>query len=145
MVSTDNGKNWDDNSGAGYPTGADVSLGNGASGLQLTFTGSLPSLGLMLLIDHVFNLTYVVIFVVALSCIVTSKSVDEIEELKSRADAQEDPKERARLESRVRLLDERMHTVNRRTMIALPIAYLVGILTVTVAVRGTYFFEMLGR
>lgn len=133
------------------PSYVDARVGTPIAGLltavflQLTFTGSLPSLGLMLLLDHVFNLTYVVIFVVALSCIVTSKSVDEIEELQRRADAQDDPKERARLEARVRLLDERMHTVNRRTMITLPIAYLLGIFVVTVAVRGTYFFEMLAR
>ena len=39
-VSIDNEKTWDDNAGAGYATGADVPLGDAASGLQLAFSGS---------------------------------------------------------------------------------------------------------
>lgn len=113
--------------------------------LQLTFTGALPSLGMMLLIDHVFNLTYAVIFVVLLSCIMTAKSVDEIEELHAKADAAESREEHDRIEARVELLDARMHAINRRTMIALPVGYLLGIVIVTLAVRGAYVFEMLGR
>lgn len=133
------------------PSYVDARVGTPIAGLltavflQLTFTGSLPNLGLMLLLDHVFNLTYAVIFAVALSCIVTSKSVDEIEELRERADEASDAKERGRLEARVKLLDERMHRINRRTMVLLPAVYLIGVFVITVAVRGPYFFEMLTR
>ncbi len=133
------------------PSYVDARVGTPIAGLltavflQLTFTAGLPNVGMMLLLDHVFNLTYGVIFVVALSCIMTSKSVDEIEELREAERGAETVAERARLHARVTLLDRRMHAINRRTMLALPAVYLVGVVAITIAVRGAYVFEMFAR
>lgn len=112
--------------------------------LQLTFTGGLPNVGIMLLLDHVFNLTYTVIFIIALVCMVTTRLSDTVANLNAELPELEGAP-RAELRGRIDRLSGLMRRLDRVMLVVLPLAYLVGVAAITFAVRGSYVFEMLGR
>lgn len=111
--------------------------------LQLTFTGNLPSVGIMLLIDHIFNFSYLVIFTVLLMCMVSARMVDQIETLNGVIAEATDEDIVRKANDDIDALFAKMKRLDRRAVVIIPIAYIVGIITVTIIVRGSYLFEMM--
>lgn len=123
------------------PSYVDARVGTPIAGLltavflQLTFTGNLPSVGTMLLIDHVFNFSYFVIFMVLLECIITAKMIDKISVLEAEGGSAK----------KIEALYARIARFDKRALLGLPMLYILGVLAVTRWVRGAYLMQMLDR
>jgi len=112
--------------------------------LQLSFTGNLPSLGIMMLIDHIFNISYFLIFLALMACIYTTKLFD-IAEAADEDIKELEGEEKAKAEVANEALRERIRKIDLSAAVGLSLLMLVSSLIVTLWCRGLYFFEMLSH
>lgn len=103
--------------------------------LQLAFTDDLPYLGSTVLLDQLFNLSYVVITAILLECVVVTRLNDRALALAATLGPGDDRAELLALEHRVARLDQR----SRRWF---PVAYLVGCALIVLLGRGTQLFSI---
>ncbi len=108
--------------------------------LQLSFTDELPNVGVMMLLDHVFNFSYFVVFVIMLVGIATTRLVDRAERLSEAIEAATDTGERGALRRRYDETWGRIAGIDAKARWGLPAFFVVGVAVITVWVRGPAFF-----
>jgi hypothetical protein len=113
--------------------------------LQLSFTTSLPDVAIPLLIDHLFTFSYFLVLLCLLVCIATTRMVARIEDDQEALALTDTAGERERLQARIDAIETRMARLNRRAALGLTVLLIVGVAVITLAIRGTYLFEMLSR
>ncbi len=104
--------------------------------LQLSFTGNLPNVGIMLLIDHIFNYSYIIIFAILLVVIYTTNKLDEMEDLEGDIEDMSDGPEKDAANDKVDALQSYIDKVDRYALIALSVVFIIGIFVITYSVRG---------
>ncbi len=97
--------------------------------LYLSFVAPLPSVGMLLLLDHVFNFCYLITFLVLLVAIWTSRLQGRLERLEGESE------EAQNLAWSIQQLD-------RWALFGFPLLLVSGIFLITWAVRGSYLFSM---
>lgn len=105
--------------------------------LQLDFTDDLPYLGSTVLLDQIFNYSYVVISAVLLECVVVMRWFDRAQALEHSLPAMPES-ERAAVDAERRKARDRADLIDRRSRWAFPIAYAVGCATILL-VHLNYF------
>jgi hypothetical protein len=109
--------------------------------LQLAFTDDLPYLGSTVLLDQLFNLSYVVITAILFECVTVTRLFDRAQTLEARlpmvsgADRSAAESELLALRGRV----ERLDALARR---GFPLAYVVGCGLIILLARGAEVFSI---
>lgn len=111
--------------------------------LQLTFTASLPNVGLVVLLDQIFNFSYLVMFVILLECMIATRLYDHIEADGELLESEEDEATIAEIEKRIAANEAKMNRYERISFIGFPIVYIVGCFLITLAMRGTELFSLM--
>jgi hypothetical protein len=93
--------------------------------LQLAFTDDLPYLGTAVLLDQVFNFSYVIITGILLECVVVMRWHDHFVALETSLAAMPES-ERASVDAERRAARARYETIDRRSKLLFPLAYAVG-------------------
>lgn len=109
--------------------------------LQLAFTDDLPYLGSTVLLDQLFNFSYVVITAILLECVVVTRLYDRAQALEASLPAVPDER-RAGAQTElatVRARVERLDTGSRRWF---PAAYLLGCALIILLARGPEVFSV---
>ncbi|MFT3710660.1 MAG: hypothetical protein QM817_23810 [Archangium sp.] len=101
--------------------------------LQLAFTDDLPYLGTAVLLDQVFNFSYVIITGILLECVVVMRWHDHFVALEGSLAAMPES-ERASVDAERRAARARYETIDRRSKLAFPLAYAIG----CAAIIGTH-------
>ena len=104
--------------------------------LHLTFTSSLPAVGLLMLLDHIFNFAYLMTVLILLECVIVTYIFDKMVLEKEELEEIEDEAEKKKIKEQVK---ERWARINRYDRIAakvFPILYLVGTVTILLVTRG---------
>lgn len=99
--------------------------------LYLSFIGPLPNVGILFLIDHIYNYCYFITFLVLLVCIYTTKLYDRMETLKD---------ENPEAEQEIILLEKKISRADRFSLLGFPFLLLLGISLITLVVRGVEYF-----
>lgn len=100
--------------------------------LQLAFTDDLPYLGTTVLLDQVFNFSYVVITGVLLECVVVMRWHDRAVALEAAIPSMPES-ERAGLDADRRAAKERFELIDRRSKFLFPLAYAAGCAAIVAA------------
>lgn len=93
--------------------------------LQLAFTDDLPYLGTTVLLDQVFNFSYVVITAVLAECVVVMRWHDRVQSLEAALPSMPES-ERPVLDAERRALRTRFEALDARSKVGFPLAYLAG-------------------
>lgn len=109
--------------------------------LQLSVTGGLPNVGIMLLIDHIFNLSYFVIMLILVATVITTRKNDEAEELEAEIKEADDEDDKAALQKKYDETWQWIATFDRRCRWGLSIFFLLGVVALTVGLRGLDYFS----
>lgn len=109
--------------------------------LQLAFTDDLPYLGNSVLLDQLFNLSYVLMTAVLIECVVATRWFDRAKELEAQAAALEGAEQTAAKE-KARAALERIARMDRWAARSFPPVYLVGCLVIVLVSRGAQVTSM---
>ncbi len=112
--------------------------------LQLSFTNSLPDVAILLLIDHLFNFSYTIIFLCLVVCIWTTRLVSRLEKLEAEVDSA-DPGTVEAVKEEISAMESRLRRIDRFAGFGLTAVFFLGLAAITFALRGGYLLEMLGR
>jgi len=103
--------------------------------LQLSFTANLPNVGIMMLIDHIFNFSYAIIFAILAVVIWTTSILDKQEDLEDELeDLTGEEKEKA--EAMIEVYEERIENLDKKAVLGLAGFFVVGVFVITWLVRG---------
>lgn len=109
--------------------------------LQLAFTDDLPYLGNSVLLDQLFNLSYLLMTAVLIECVVVTRLFDQARMLdESLGSLEAEARERARAASA--RVHERIARLDRLAARAFPPLYLAGCLTLLLLSRGAALFSI---
>ncbi len=103
--------------------------------LQLSFTANLPNVGIMLLLDHIFNFSYFIIFVILAIIIYTTHLWDKKEKLEEVSE-----EDSAIIEEQVARLEKRISRIDFFSMLSLSLFFILGVFGITYAIRGYLFY-----
>lgn len=109
--------------------------------LQLAFTDDLPYLGSTVLLDQLFNLSYLVVTGVLFECVAVTRLYDRqrgLEEAVPNALATD----RARLELELSTTRTRVERLDARSRLWFPIVYVVGSALIILSARGVQVFDI---
>lgn len=109
--------------------------------LQLAFTDDLPWLGEGVLLDQLFNLSYLWMTAVLIECVVVTRLFDRVRTLEERAPGLAPEARSAALEEAAQLA-ARIARLDRVAARALPPAYVVGCLVLLLLSRGAALFSL---
>lgn len=109
--------------------------------LQLAFTDDLPYLGSTVLLDQLFNLSYVVITAILLECVVVTRLYDRAQALEAALQGLTEP-ERATPAAELATVRARVERLDRLSRRAFPVAYVLGSLLIILLARGAVFFSI---
>lgn len=96
--------------------------------LQLSFTGNLPNVGIMLLLDHIFNFSYFIILMILVVIIYTTHLFDKQEELEEKGN-----------EEQALVLARKIRFIDMFSMIFLSIFFIIGVYLIAFFIRGYVF------
>lgn len=108
--------------------------------LQLTFTGNMPNIGIMMLLDQIFNFSYLVMFLMLLECIIVTRMVDQVEDLEGELEGEEDEAVRERKEAAMEQIEAGMVKWDTRSKYIFPTVYILGCVAITLGMRGLGYF-----
>lgn len=109
--------------------------------LYLSFTNSLPNVGTMMLLDYIFNFSYLIIFLIILVGIWTTSLLRKKEALEEELEYKK--KGKKKLQEEVDLLESKISRIDRCALILFPTVLSIGIFGIILSVRGWEFFQML--
>lgn len=103
--------------------------------LQLAFTDDLPYLGNSVLLDQLFNLSYVLMTAVLLECVVVTRLFDRAKDLEAQA-ATQDGEARAATKAQADAALQRIARLDRWAARGFPPLYALGCLVIVLVARG---------
>jgi hypothetical protein len=109
--------------------------------LQLAFTDDLPYLGSTVLLDQLFNFSYVIITAILLECVVVTRAFDKAQGLEAGLAALE-PAARVQAEAELGTLRRRVELLDSRSRRWFPVAYLAGCALIILLARGVELFSV---
>ena len=110
--------------------------------LQLSLTDALPNVGLMTLLDQIFNLSYLVMFLILVECIIVTRMMDRMNDIdEDLEDLEGDERDAAK--ARKEEIGIQIETIEGRARWLFPVAYVAAVVSVAVAMRGTELFSVL--
>ncbi len=109
--------------------------------LQLAFTDDLPYLGSTVLLDQLFNFSYVVITAILLECVVVTRTFDKAQALSATLDGLAGT-QRTSAEAELKALQLRVERLDHRSRRIFPLAYLVGCALIIFLGRGVDVFSV---
>ncbi len=109
--------------------------------LQLAFTDDLPYLGSTVLLDQLFNLSYVVITAILFECVTVTRLFDRAQTLEARLPMVSGA-DRSAAESELLALRGRVERLDARARRWFPVAYVVGCGLIILLARGAEVFSI---
>ncbi|MEW5740264.1 MAG: hypothetical protein AB1938_15130 [Myxococcota bacterium] len=103
--------------------------------LQLAFTDDLPYLGNSVLLDQLFNLSYVLMTAVLLECVVVTRLFDRAKDLEAQAATQEGEAQAA-TRAKAEAVLQRISRLDRWAARGFPPLYALGCLVIVLLARG---------
>ncbi len=107
--------------------------------LQLSFTANLPNVGIMLLLDHIFNFSYFIIFIILAVIIYTTHMFDKKEKLEEEL-TEISQEEKQILEQEIIKIEKHISKIDLASMLGLSIFFIAGVFLITYSVRGYLFY-----
>jgi len=109
--------------------------------LQLAFTDDLPYLGSTVLLDQLFNLSYVVITAILFECVTVTRLFDKAQTLEAAlATLPDEDQVKARAE--LTLVRARVESLDARSRRLFPVVYLAGCALIILIARGPEVFSI---
>lgn len=109
--------------------------------LQLAFTDDLPYLGSTVLLDQLFNLSYVIITGVLLECVAVTRLYDAEKALEVAVEKSAGA-ERETLSAKLSSTRARVERLDALARRAFPVIYIVGSVVIIVLARGSQVFDI---
>ena len=109
--------------------------------LQLAFTDDLPYLGESVLLDQLFNFSYLLMTAVLVECVAVTRLFDQQRALEERA-AHQEPDAKAKTLAEAAGLGARIARLDRLASRGFPPAYLLGCVVLLLVSRGAALFSM---
>ncbi len=109
--------------------------------LQLAFTDDLPYLGSTVLLDQLFNFSYLVITAILFECVVVTRTFDQAQALEARLPSL-DGDAKATAEQTLKALKERVESLDAKSRRWFPVGYGVGCFAIVLLSRGLQLFSV---
>ncbi len=109
--------------------------------LQLAFTDDLPYLGSTVLLDQLFNLSYVVITAILFECVTVTRLFDKAQTLEAKLAALVET-EKVKAEAELVMVRGRVESLDARSRRWFPVVYLLGCALIIFFARGPEVFSI---